>query len=35
MYDKLDQIAAEIENKRLVTKVEAPKLMELFGSSNE
>jgi hypothetical protein len=35
LYDRLDQIAAEITNKRLVSKVEAPKLIELFNSSEE
>ncbi len=35
LYDRLDQIAAEIKNKKLVSKVEAPKLMELYTSSSE
>ncbi|MGC8607237.1 MAG: B12-binding domain-containing radical SAM protein [Vulcanisaeta sp.] len=33
LYDRLDQIAAEIKNRKLVSKVEAPKLMELYASS--
>ncbi|BDR92155.1 B12-binding domain-containing radical SAM protein [Vulcanisaeta souniana] len=33
MYERLDQIAAEIKDRKLVSKVEAPKLLEMYGSS--